>query len=107
MSLHTHWGPEQEERYLASPTGSDTTFLSQQEEEKIPLAQYQLSVWEPAVSQPVKSLYFELSVSSSGLFVCKSPSQVRERAFLPFVSPDLLVICHGDHMSQIAVLCCF
>lgn len=57
--------------YLAGPTGSDVTLLTQQEEEKD----------HSVIAQPMgdchnseneKSLYLEISVSSKGLFVYNS-----------------------------------
>ena len=78
---------------VAPPTGSDKTFLPQQEEEKIPLV--------PVTAQPMgdcrnsaneKSLYFKLSASSNGHFVYNSSSQVHKSVMLFFVSLGFHVV---------------
>lgn len=81
--MHTS-DPQNGEKCFAFLTGNDNRLLPQQEEEKI--------TPRPVTTQPIgdchnsaseKSLYFELSVSSNGLFIYNSSSQVVKRAFSP------------------------
>lgn len=81
--------------YLAFPKVSDTTFLPQQEREKIPpcpVTDHTMGDCHDLANK--KSLYFELLVSSTGLLDDNSLSQVLKRAFLTFVSLDLYVVHH-------------
>lgn len=79
--------------YVAFLTGNDTTLLLQQGEETIPPY--------PITAQPVGdchnsdkeiTLYFELSVSSSGVFTYNGPYQVHKRRVLASVSLDLYMV---------------
>lgn len=85
----THYWPQQEETYLASPTGSDTTTSARGRKDSSPPSNS---------SANEKSLHLKLSVSSNGHFVYSSPSKSITE-FLSFVSVGLPV-------HRIVILCC-
>lgn len=80
MSLNAHYCSQQEEPYLTSPRGSDTTLLPQQEEEKIPFC--------PVTARPMKSHYtsnIQIPPRDS-LFITAPPKFIKEYSPLLFLS---------------------
>lgn len=69
-----HCRPQQEERCSASPVGGERKYhLSKRRKRFLLALQQQHSPWETEKPANRKSLNFELSVSSSGLFIYNRP----------------------------------
>lgn len=93
--------------YLEFLTGRDPILLPPQEQEKNPPC--------PVTTQPTgdchnstneKSLYFKLSVSSYGLFIYSTPSQVHKKSIPLLCFSGLVCGSSLGHMSQTEILCC-
>ena len=67
------------------------------------LAQQQLSQWDMAITQPMKTHCTSNFVSSSGFFLYNTPSHVHKRALSSFVSLDLCVVCPQTACPELKV----
>lgn len=91
------------QRTLLTPTGRDLPCVSDRKwhyfttsaggRKKWLLAPYQLSQWEPAITQPMESHYiWDFQFVPMDFFITE-PLQIHKRLFFCFVSLDLHMVC--------------